>query len=58
MDAARPEYTRVVREHVLDPLTPAEQHQLRVLCEKILASFSDTAHADDVSSADREILQR
>ncbi len=39
MDAARPEYTRVVREHVLGPLTPAEQHQLRVLCAKILASF-------------------
>lgn len=50
MDAARPEYTRTVREHVLGPLTPTEQHQLRVLCEKILASFSDTAHAD--SSAD------
>jgi DNA-binding HxlR family transcriptional regulator len=41
MDAARPEYTRVVREHVLGPLTPAEQHQLRVLCSKILASFED-----------------
>jgi len=41
MDAARPEYTRVIREHVLGPLTPAEQHQLRVLCEKILASFTD-----------------
>jgi DNA-binding HxlR family transcriptional regulator len=39
MDAARPEYTRTVREHVLGPLTPAEQHQLRVLCETILASF-------------------
>jgi DNA-binding HxlR family transcriptional regulator len=52
MDAARPEYTRVVREHVLSPLTPAEQHQLRVLCEKILASFPDTAHADDDPSAD------
>ncbi|HEX6353306.1 winged helix-turn-helix transcriptional regulator [Actinophytocola sp.] len=50
MDAARPEYVRVVREHVLGPLTPAEQHQLRVLCEKILASFSDTAHADDPSA--------
>ena len=50
MDAARPEYTRTIREHVLAPLTPAEQHQLRVLCEKILASFSTTAHAD--SSAD------
>jgi DNA-binding HxlR family transcriptional regulator len=47
MDTARPEYTRTVREHVLGPLTPAEQHQLRVLCEKILASF-DT----DDSSAD------
>jgi DNA-binding HxlR family transcriptional regulator len=47
MDAARPEYTRVVREHVLGPLTPAEQHQLRMLCEKILASFADTDHADD-----------
>jgi DNA-binding HxlR family transcriptional regulator len=46
MDAARPQYTRVVREHVLGPLTPAEQHQLRVLCEKILASFADPAHAD------------
>jgi DNA-binding HxlR family transcriptional regulator len=46
MNAARPEYTRVVREHVLAPLTPAEQHQLRVLCEKILASFEDTDHAD------------
>lgn len=41
MDAARPEYTRVVREHVLGALTPGEQHQLRVLCEKILASFED-----------------
>lgn len=41
MDAARPEYTRVVREHLLGPLTPGEQHQLRVLCEKILASFED-----------------
>jgi DNA-binding HxlR family transcriptional regulator len=39
MDDARPEYTRVVREHVLGPLTPAEQHQLRVLCAKILATF-------------------
>jgi DNA-binding HxlR family transcriptional regulator len=44
MDAARPEFTRVVREHVLGPLSPAEQHQLRLLCEKILASFPD--HAD------------
>ena len=52
MDAARPEFTRVVREHVLGPLTPAEQYQLRVLCEKILASFPDTDHADDDSSAD------
>jgi DNA-binding HxlR family transcriptional regulator len=51
MDAARPEYTRVIREHVLAPLTPAEQHQLRVLCEKILASFPDTAHGDDASSS-------
>jgi len=51
MDAARPEFTRVVREHVLAPLTPVEQHQLRVLCEKILASFSDTDHADDAPSA-------
>jgi len=45
MDAARPEYTRTVREHVLAPLTPAEQHQLRVLCEKILASFASTEEA-------------
>ena len=52
MDAARPEFTRVVREHVLGPLTPAEQHQLRVLCEKILASFEDTDHTDDDPSAD------
>jgi len=48
MDAARPEYTRTVRHHVLGPLTPAEQHQLRRLCEKILASFSDTDPADQV----------
>jgi DNA-binding HxlR family transcriptional regulator len=47
MDAARPEYTRTVREHVLGPLTPAEQHQLRALCDKILASFEDPDHADD-----------
>jgi DNA-binding HxlR family transcriptional regulator len=52
MDAARPEFTRVLRQHVLDPLTPAEQHQLRALCEKILASFEDTEHADDGPSAD------
>jgi DNA-binding HxlR family transcriptional regulator len=51
MDAARPEYARTVREHVLGPLTPAEQVQLRVLCEKILASFENTDHVDDVSSA-------
>jgi DNA-binding HxlR family transcriptional regulator len=50
MDAARPEYTRTVREHVLAPLTPAEQHQLRVLCEKILASFTITSHADAPSA--------
>jgi DNA-binding HxlR family transcriptional regulator len=52
MDAARPEYTRTVREHVLAPLTPAEQHQLRVLCEKILASFENTDHADVAPVAD------
>lgn len=46
MDAARPEYIRTVREHVLDPLTPAEQHQLRALCEKILASFTNNSQAD------------
>lgn len=40
MDAARPEYTRTVRDHVLSPLTTAEQHQLRALCEKILATFT------------------
>jgi DNA-binding HxlR family transcriptional regulator len=51
MDAARPEFTRVVREHVLGPLTPAEQHQLRVLCEKILASFENTDHAEDAPAA-------
>lgn len=51
MDAARPEFTRVVREHVLGPLTPAEQYQLRVFCEKILASFEHTDHADDGPSA-------
>ncbi|TDV55942.1 winged helix-turn-helix transcriptional regulator [Actinophytocola oryzae] len=48
MEIARPEFTRVVREHVIGPLTPAEQDQLRLLCEKILASFS--AHADDSST--------
>lgn len=48
MDAARPEYTRTVRQHVLGPLTPAERHQLRRLCEKILASFPDTDPADQV----------
>lgn len=51
MDAARPEFTRVVREHVLAPLTPAEQHQLRALCEKILASFENADHADEAPSA-------
>jgi DNA-binding HxlR family transcriptional regulator len=51
MDAARPEFTRVVREHVLGPLTPAEQYQLRVLCEKILASFENTDHAEDAPAA-------
>jgi DNA-binding HxlR family transcriptional regulator len=60
MDAARPEFTRVIREHVLAPLTPAEQHQLRVLSEKILASFDNTDHADDTPSASRltQVLQR
>lgn len=57
MDAARPEFTRVVREHVLGPLTPAEQQQLRVLCEKILASFGPTHHADDTPPPSR-VLQR
>ncbi len=51
MDAARPEYIRTVREHVLGPLTPVEQHQLRTLCEKILASFSGTDHGDDDPTA-------
>jgi DNA-binding HxlR family transcriptional regulator len=55
MDAARPEFTRVIREHVLSPLTPAEQHQLRVLCEKILASFEDTVHAEDAKA--QELLR-
>lgn len=41
LNAARPEYLRTVRDHVLEPLTPAEQHQLRMLCEKILATFDD-----------------
>jgi len=58
MDAARPEFIRVVGEHVLGPLTPAEQHQLRVLCEKILASFADPAHAGNDPSTDRQVLQR
>jgi hypothetical protein len=39
MDAARPEFARTVRDHLLGPLTPQERQQLRVLCEKILASF-------------------
>lgn len=51
MDTARPEYARVVREHVLGPLTPAEQHQLRMLCEKILAGFEGTEHAVDAPAA-------
>jgi DNA-binding HxlR family transcriptional regulator len=39
MDAAGPEFVGTVRDHVLAPLTPQERHQLRVLCDKILASF-------------------
>jgi DNA-binding HxlR family transcriptional regulator len=50
MDAARPAYARTISDHVLGPLTSAEQHQLYALCEKILASFDDTAE-------DPEILQ-
>ena len=45
MNAARPEYTRVIHDHVLGPLTTAEQDQLRALCEKVLASFENTDDA-------------
>jgi DNA-binding HxlR family transcriptional regulator len=48
MDDARPAYTRVVHDHVLAPLTPAEQDQLRALCEKVLASFEDIDPLDEV----------
>lgn len=46
MRKARPEYTKVIRTHVLNPLSTRERRQLRALCEKILASF-DTRPANE-----------
>ncbi|WP_345430391.1 winged helix-turn-helix transcriptional regulator [Actinoallomurus vinaceus] len=47
MNEARPEYTRTIHDHVLDPLAPHERNQLRMLCEKILASFDHTDGHDE-----------